>query len=68
MPEASELLTKAELSSKAALKFIKSSQSPQNSTRFSPGLEFEILLADAVVFNGLIHALNESYVGMVKAL
>lgn len=68
MPEAAELLGKAEHSCKAALNSSKSQINGTTSSRFPAGLEYEILLADAVVFSGLIHALNESYVGMVKAL
>jgi len=68
MPEAAELLSKAEQSSKAALKAAKAQATGTPKGAFPPGLEWEILQADAVVFNGLVNALNESYVGMVKAL
>ena len=68
MPEAAEMLTEAENSCKLALKSSKNKPNGGVATRFPPGLEWEILLADVVVFNGLIHALNESYAGFVKAL
>ena len=68
MPEAAELLSRAEMSSKAALKAAKIQANGIPKGGFPPGLEWEILQADAVVFNGLVNALNESYVGMVKAL
>ncbi|KAF7354120.1 Mitochondrial outer membrane protein [Mycena venus] len=36
--------------------------------RFAPGLEYEILHADAVVLLGLTHALSESYMGYFQCM
>ncbi|KAJ6453252.1 hypothetical protein C8R47DRAFT_249056 [Mycena vitilis] len=36
--------------------------------RFAPGLEYEILQADAVVLVGLTHALSESYMGYFQCM
>jgi hypothetical protein len=55
MAEASKSLTQAEAGAKKQLKSIKASQ---ESTRFTPGLEWEILQADAIIMLGLTQALS----------
>ncbi|KAG5641413.1 hypothetical protein DXG03_005269 [Asterophora parasitica] len=42
--------------------------SPPTSGRFPPGLEWEILNADAVVLLGLTNALSESYMGYLQCM
>ncbi|KAF8638147.1 hypothetical protein AX17_002420 [Amanita inopinata Kibby_2008] len=64
MEEASRCLAASEAGSKKQLREIKYKQT----SRFPPGLEWEILLADATVLSGLTHALSESYMGYIQCL
>ena len=65
MPQAVEALSRAETSAKSAYKVAKAS-APYG--RFPPGIEWDIVHADAVVLLGLTQALSESYMGYVKCL
>jgi hypothetical protein len=66
MGEATRLLT---LSEAGAKKYAKAAPTTGKSGgRFPPGLEWEILNADAVVLLGLTHALSESYMGYFQCM
>lgn len=58
MPEATRCLSLSEAEAKKQIKVAKSSLSK---SQFQPGTEFEILVADAVVLQGLTHALRCAY-------
>ncbi|KAF9449736.1 hypothetical protein P691DRAFT_774496 [Macrolepiota fuliginosa MF-IS2] len=62
--EANRCLT---LSEAGTRRFTKTKKHIDNH-RFHPGVEWEILNADAVVLLGLIHALSESYMGYLQCL
>ncbi|PFH46707.1 hypothetical protein AMATHDRAFT_69254 [Amanita thiersii Skay4041] len=64
MEDAATSLAAAEAGAKKQLKQAKSC----STTRFPPGLEWEILIADATVLSGLVHALSESYMGYIQCL
>ncbi|KAF5378316.1 hypothetical protein D9615_008805 [Tricholomella constricta] len=64
MAEASRCLA---LSEAGARRHVKSA-SPSPNSRFPPGLEWEILNADAVVLLGLTNALSESYMGYLQCM
>ncbi|KAJ7869896.1 hypothetical protein B0H14DRAFT_2726703 [Mycena olivaceomarginata] len=75
MGEASRLLALSEAGAKkAAAESRKTSGANANSSgkdgggRFAPGLEYDILHADAVVLLGLTHALSESYMGYFQCM
>lgn len=55
MGEAAKCLSQAEAGAKKRHKSLKPSRPSGN---FAPGLEWEILLADAVVLQGMVHALG----------
>ncbi|EIW74024.1 hypothetical protein CONPUDRAFT_113920 [Coniophora puteana RWD-64-598 SS2] len=65
MAEASRLLS---LSEAGAKKHIKNAKSGKPAHRFTPGIEWEIMQADAVVLLALTHALSESYKGYMQCL
>ncbi|KAG6897584.1 hypothetical protein C0993_007415 [Termitomyces sp. T159_Od127] len=65
LAEASRCLSLSEAESKRQLKNAIKSTTRQ---RFAPGLEFEILNADAVVLLGLTSALSESYMGYLQCM
>ncbi|KZT19316.1 hypothetical protein NEOLEDRAFT_1142229 [Neolentinus lepideus HHB14362 ss-1] len=65
MSEASRCLTLSESGAKKQIKLGKNSSA---SGRFLPGLEWELLHADAVILLGLTHALSESYMGYLQCL
>ncbi|KAF8634528.1 hypothetical protein AX15_000828 [Amanita polypyramis BW_CC] len=48
-------------------KQLHKNKSPRTS-RFSPGLEWEVLIADTTVLSGLIHVFSETYVGYMRCL
>lgn len=56
MSEAGRLLAESEAGAKKESKTTKSANGGKSS--FPPGIEFEILQADAVVLQGLVHALR----------
>lgn len=56
MGEAARCLSESEAGAKKRSKTTKSANSGKSS--FPPGIEFEILHADAVVLLGLVHALR----------
>ncbi|THU91198.1 hypothetical protein K435DRAFT_674578 [Dendrothele bispora CBS 962.96] len=64
MAEAARILGLADAASKKAMK----NQATWTKTRFTPGLEWEIVNADAVVLQGITHALSESYMGYLQCL
>jgi hypothetical protein len=66
MAEASRCLALAEAGAKKQAK--AASGKSQESRRFEPGLEWEILQADAVVLLGLTYALSESYMGYAQCV
>ncbi|KII88264.1 hypothetical protein PLICRDRAFT_175873 [Plicaturopsis crispa FD-325 SS-3] len=65
MAEATRCLTLAESGAKKQRGTAKSSKGSQ---RFVPGMEWEVLHADAVVMLGLTHALSESYMGYLQCM
>ncbi|KAG6863107.1 hypothetical protein C0991_008147 [Blastosporella zonata] len=65
MVEATRCLT---LSEAGARKQMKSANKAHPNQRFAPGLEWEILNADAVVLLGLTNALSESYMGYLQCM
>lgn len=72
MTEASKFLANAEAGAKEQAKAARNGTSKykDNTTtrQFPPGMEWDILQADAVVLLGLTNALQESYMGFVKCL
>ncbi|KAF5337705.1 hypothetical protein D9758_017342 [Tetrapyrgos nigripes] len=64
MAEATRLLGLGDAASKKAMK----NKDMWSKTRFPPGIEWEILNADAVVLMGITHALSESYMGYLQCL
>lgn len=54
MNEAARCLAESEAGSKKQ----KTAKSQSENSKFPPGIEYEILLADAVVLQGLVHALR----------
>ncbi|KAL0946369.1 hypothetical protein HGRIS_012600 [Hohenbuehelia grisea] len=64
MGEASRCLALSEAEAKKQSKSVK----PNPNSRFPPGLEWEIVTADAVVLLGLTHALSESYMGYLQCI
>lgn len=64
MAEATRCLTLSEAGARSQQKAPKS----RANQRFPPGLEWEILNADAVVLLGLTHALSESYMGYFQCM
>ncbi|KAE9403990.1 hypothetical protein BT96DRAFT_917160 [Gymnopus androsaceus JB14] len=67
MTEASRLLALAETGSKNAVK-AAAKQTKSKSSAFPPGIEYEIVNADAVVLLGITHALSESYYGYLQCI
>ncbi|KNZ76231.1 Mitochondrial outer membrane protein IML2 [Termitomyces sp. J132] len=65
LAEASRCLSLSEAGSRRQMKNVVKSQAKR---RFTPGLEFEILNADAVVLLGLTNALSESYMGYLQCM
>ncbi|TFK46699.1 hypothetical protein OE88DRAFT_1714935 [Heliocybe sulcata] len=65
MAEASRCLAISEAGAKKQIKAAKTSSA---SGRFPPGLEWELLHADAVILLGLTHVLSESYMGYLQCL
>ncbi|KAK2459446.1 hypothetical protein APHAL10511_008557 [Amanita phalloides] len=63
MDDASRSLAAAEQLCKKHL-----NQNLQRTTRFPPGLELEVLVADATVLSGLIHVFSETYVGYMRCI
>ncbi|KAJ7738123.1 hypothetical protein B0H16DRAFT_1325584 [Mycena metata] len=63
MGEASRLLTASEAGARRA-----GAERGDGGGRFTPGTEYEILGADAVVLIGLTHALSESYMGYFQCM
>ncbi|KAJ7478215.1 hypothetical protein FB451DRAFT_1241639 [Mycena latifolia] len=80
MGEAARLLTLSEAGARKAAADAKRANSNKGGAggsgegrgdgngRFAPGLEWEILNADAVVLLGLTHALSESYMGYFQCM
>ncbi|KAF7358809.1 Mitochondrial outer membrane protein IML2 [Mycena sanguinolenta] len=76
MGEAARLLALSEAGSKKAVAESKKTGAGAGALggkgdgggRFAPGLEYEILQADAVVLLGLTHALSESYMGYFQCM
>ncbi|OCB87588.1 hypothetical protein A7U60_g5291 [Sanghuangporus baumii] len=66
MGEAARALADSEAGAKRGSKNTKSANGGKSS--FPPGIEFEILQADAIVLQGLVHALSESYMGYLQCL
>ncbi|KAI5121532.1 hypothetical protein M0805_002592 [Coniferiporia weirii] len=66
MSEAARCLSESEASAKKQSKATRATNSGKGS--FPAGIEFEILQADAVVLQGLVHALSESYMGYLQCL
>ncbi|KAK7443214.1 Mitochondrial outer membrane protein iml2 [Stygiomarasmius scandens] len=64
MAEAARILGLADAASKKAMR----NKEMWTKTRFTPGLEWEIMNADAVVLQGITHALSESYMGYLQCL
>ncbi|KAI6138112.1 outer membrane protein Iml2/Tetratricopeptide repeat protein 39 [Pisolithus tinctorius] len=60
-----EDLTLAEQRARKQMKLAKSSAP---SHRFQPGIEWEILHNDIIIFLGLVHALSQSYKGYLQCL
>ncbi|KAG6911431.1 hypothetical protein DXG01_016528 [Tephrocybe rancida] len=65
LAEATRCLT---LSEAGARRQMKSAIKAHPNQRFTPGLEWEILNADAVVLLGLTNALSESYMGYLQCM
>ncbi|KAF8575789.1 hypothetical protein K439DRAFT_1419445 [Ramaria rubella] len=65
MTEASRLLTLAEAKAK---KEAKSAKTSAQTRRFSAGLDFEVLQADAILLLGFTQALSESYTGYLQCM
>ncbi|KAJ7032573.1 hypothetical protein C8F04DRAFT_958936 [Mycena alexandri] len=68
MGEASRLLTASEAGARRAGAEVKKGERGDGGGRFTPGTEYEILGADAVVLIGLTHALSESYMGYFQCM
>ncbi|KIK69622.1 hypothetical protein GYMLUDRAFT_34005 [Collybiopsis luxurians FD-317 M1] len=68
MSEASRLLALAETGSKSALKAAAKQSKSKASAAFPPGLEYEIVNADATVLIGITHALSESFTGYLQCI
>ncbi|KAF8229976.1 hypothetical protein L208DRAFT_1284137 [Tricholoma matsutake] len=70
LAEAARCLTLSEAGARKKHKSDQGSTSRagSGSSRFPPGLEWEILVADAVVMLGLTHALSESYMGYLQCI
>ncbi|KAL5513993.1 hypothetical protein ACEPAG_2754 [Sanghuangporus baumii] len=66
MGEAARALADSEAGAKKGSKNTKSANGGKSS--FPPGVEYEILQADAIVLQGLVHALSESYMGYLQCL
>ncbi|KDQ54513.1 hypothetical protein JAAARDRAFT_38183 [Jaapia argillacea MUCL 33604] len=66
MLEATRCLTLSESGAKKQMKAARYSSTTTG--RFVPGLEWELLHADAVILLGLTHALSESYMGYAQCL
>ncbi|TDL16298.1 hypothetical protein BD410DRAFT_795499 [Rickenella mellea] len=66
MAEATKCLSASEAGAKKELKNVKSTF--RSNPRLPPGLDWEILHADAIVLLGLTHALSESYMGFVQCM
>ena len=60
MTEAGRALAESEAGSKKGSKNTKSANGGRSS--FPPGIEFEILQADAIVLQGLVHALRWAHI------
>ncbi|KDR84675.1 hypothetical protein GALMADRAFT_56095 [Galerina marginata CBS 339.88] len=67
MAEATRCLSLSEAGTRKQTRTLKPRDMSYNS-RFSYGLEWEILNADAVVLLGLTHALSESYMGYLQCM
>jgi hypothetical protein len=65
MQQAITALGEAETKARAQIKAAKSAKS---ATRFPAGTEWEVVQADALVLQGLTHALSESYMGYLSCL
>ena len=63
MADAVKSMTDAEAGARQQSKVSKGSKA---SGQFPPGLEWDVLQADAIVLLGMTHALSESYFGYVK--
>ncbi len=68
MYEAAKRLGEAERMAREHARAAKSAAQNTFPARFPPGMEWEIVIADAVVLAGLTHALNESYAGYLQAM
>ncbi|EJD00336.1 uncharacterized protein FOMMEDRAFT_159009 [Fomitiporia mediterranea MF3/22] len=66
MGEAARCLSESEAGAKKGSRTNKSANGGKSS--FPPGIEFEILQADVIVLQGLVHALSESYMGYLQCL
>jgi len=58
--EAVKALNEAEAAARA---HVKASKTVKSFTRYPPGIEWEVIHTDAVVLQGLTHALSETYYG-----
>ncbi|KAF8522203.1 outer membrane protein Iml2/Tetratricopeptide repeat protein 39 [Hysterangium stoloniferum] len=67
MVEATSLLTQAEIKAKKEAKAQKNRNNSQM-RRFPPGLDFEVLQADAILLLGITQALTESYTGYIQCM
>lgn len=67
MPVAVNSLTAAEAGTRKQLK-APSGKSKDAAPAFPPGMEWEVLQADAVVLLGLTQALSESYMGYLSCM
>ncbi|KAI6101303.1 outer membrane protein Iml2/Tetratricopeptide repeat protein 39 [Pisolithus sp. B1] len=56
------------LAKQAARKHVKLAKPSTSSHRFQPGLEWEVICTDAMVFLGICHALSKSYKGYLQCL
>ncbi|GLB39315.1 putative protein of unknown function (DUF3808) [Lyophyllum shimeji] len=65
MTEATRCLTQSEAGARSHMKAPKDRSRKR---RFPPGLEWEILNADAVILLGLTNALSESYMGYLQCM
>jgi hypothetical protein len=67
MKEAKPSLDRAKKAAESASKAVKYGAVPPKH-RFRPGIEYEILQADATVLRALTEALSESYTGYANCL
>ncbi|THH08276.1 hypothetical protein EW145_g2807 [Phellinidium pouzarii] len=66
MSEASQCLSDSENEAKKQIKAARAANNGKGN--FPAGIEFEILQADAIVLQGLVHVLGESYMGYLQCL